>query len=448
MSAGVKPTIAGIGGVTGARLASRRSSCGEFLVRKPLAELAAPWVVLALGLFLRLWQIDLTRFSNEAVWLLQATNDFINSGHIPLHSGLAFSIGAWAPPLITFLLAPLALLSRDPLWISAGLAVLDSLGCLFVFWAARRLTSSMWAGVAAGLAYAAAPAGLLYGRIIWNVTLVPVLSAIALWGLVEFQLRRRSLALAVALVAIGGAAQLHFVNAIYALPWIAAALAGWKYVQWRHIAVAAGLLLATLVPYVVLQLRTGWADIGLVLGFLAKPKHVDAQVFDTAGALIGTTSFWRFLPTVVGFPWFNFDAMTWTCIAITCVGLMYAPIVRRFAHTIVVVWLALPLAFSIRHSVDVLPYYLLGQVPAVCLLQGLAAVGLITAGRKVARTRATATIALLPMLFGGGEPAARRDRTIPQLREPSGGRRAPGYLWHSATLLEGCRQLASIDRWQ
>ena len=169
------------------------------LVRDVPAERAAPWAVLALALFLRLWHIDLTRFSNEAVWLLQATNDFIKTGHIPLHSGLAFSVGAWAPPLITFLLAPLVIVSRDPLWISAGLSALDAFGSVFVFWGARRLTSSTWAGMAAGLAYAAAPAALIYGRMVWNVTLVPVLSAVALWGLIEFWMQRRSLALAVAL---------------------------------------------------------------------------------------------------------------------------------------------------------------------------------------------------------------------------------------------------------
>jgi len=218
------------------------------LVRDVPAERAAPWAVLALALFLRLWHIDLTRFSNEAVWLLQATNDFIKTGHIPLHSGLAFSVGAWAPPLITFLLAPLVIVSRDPLWISAGLSALDAFGSVFVFWGARRLTSSTWAGMAAGLAYAAAPAALIYGRMVWNVTLVPGLSAVALWGLIEFWMQRRSLALAVALVAIGAAAQLHVVNGIYGVLWLTVAVAGWKYVRWCPLAAAAALLIGDLCP--------------------------------------------------------------------------------------------------------------------------------------------------------------------------------------------------------
>ena len=365
------------------------------LVRDVPAERAAPWAVLALALFLRLWHIDLTRFSNEAVWLLQATNDFIKTGHIPLHSGLAFSVGAWAPPLITFLLAPLVIVSRDPLWISAGLSALDAFGSVFVFWGARRLTSSTWAGMAAGLAYAAAPAALIYGRMVWNVTLVPVLSAVALWGLIEFWMQRRSLALAVALVAIGAAAQLHVVNGIYGVLWLTVAVAGWKYVRWCPLAAAAALLIAVLAPYMVLQLRTGWADLHVVDAFLTAPKHIDVEVLDTAGASLGTSTFWRFLPTASGFPWFHFDAVTWLCVALTSIGLVYAVAVRQFCHAMVAAWLVLPLVLSIRHSVQVAPYYLLGQVPAASLLQGLGLAGLTDAARRLGRPRLIARTAIL-----------------------------------------------------
>jgi hypothetical protein len=350
----------------------------------------APCVALAIGLGLRLWNIDLTRFYFDQVAMLQATNDFLDTGHIPLHSGVQFSVGVWVPPVATFLLAIPSLISRNVVWISAWMALVDSAGTLVVFALARRLSRSHVIAFAAALAYAAAPADLIFGRMIYDATFVPMLSAVALWGIVDFMQRRRSASLALSLLAIGCAAQLHVIAAIYGLVWLAVALLGRRHVRWRHIGLVAALLALVLSPYVLFQIGTGWADLVSMRNFLRAPKVSDVQAFDTAGELAGSSAFWRMLPGGRNVGWFHYDALTWALIGLTVLGAGCAIAERRAAqiptagqpsekarflpspeYLLLLAWLALPLVFSIRHSQYVAPWYLIGGIPAVAILQGV-----------------------------------------------------------------------------
>ncbi len=364
-----------------------------------LSPRAAPWAVLAVALALRLWQIDLTRFYNDAVRLMDSANDFVSTGHIPLRGGIPLSIGSWLPPLISYLLALPAVVSPNPLWVSSVLAVLDACGALLVYAAAKRLTSSTGAGVAAGLAYAVAPAALVYGRMIWNVTFVPVFAALALWGLIDFHQQKRSLSLALSLAAIVAIAELHFANGIYGLLWLAVALAGWRCIRWLHLAIAGAVLLALTAPYLILQLQTNWADLYVFSRFMTSTPRVDPEAVGSAAALTGTASYWQLLPLQAQPGWFDLDPLTWLAVALTIVGAGFVLASRRSGQAIALAWLVLPIVFTVRHSMRVAPWYLLGQVPAVALLQGLGIIGLVETARRLqpraARVFPAAALALL-----------------------------------------------------
>ncbi len=399
-----------------------------------------------LALALRLWRIDLNRFYYDQVWLLRSANDFLDSGRLPLHGGIPLSIGVWLPPLVSYLLAVPSLISRDPVWISACMAALDSLGALFVYVAARRLKLSGAGSLAAAVAYAVSPAGILFGRMIWNVNFVPLLAAVALCGLVDFLTSRRPLPLAASLLAVGWAAQLHLVASVYGVLWLAVAIYSRRDLRWPWVAGAAALVLLPLVPYVVYEAQGGWADLALLRQFLAQPSHTDLVAFERAAALAGPAIFWRMLPDGHAALWAGFDPLTWLLAAITVAGAAFALARRRAEHALVVAWLALPILLSLRHSVDVTTWYLLGGIPAMALLQGLCVEGavVLTVARRMprpsqARTTAVGALTLALVAAVGGSYASFQDQ-LANATQPDEYDIPLGYSMAAA------RQLSPADR--
>lgn len=168
----------------------------------------APALVVLVAAGLRLWQINLTHYAWEPALFVRQAAEFLDSGRVPEFAGRGFTAGFRQPPLYLFMLTPPMLVSRDPVWLSAAQAALDAIGALFVFLAARDL-AGRWAGIAAGLLYAVAPAAVVYSRFIWNPNPVLFLSAIALWGAIGFARFGDGRRLGSGVFAAGCAVQLH-----------------------------------------------------------------------------------------------------------------------------------------------------------------------------------------------------------------------------------------------
>jgi len=352
--------------------------------------------VLVLALLPRLWQIDLTRFFNDQVELLQSAAHWIDTGQFPLTSGFTFAVtGARHPPLITYLLALPMVIDRNPVWVSAWVAVLDALAAPVVYLIAKRITGSTFAGVAAGALYAFNATAITSGRMIWNPDLGTFFAALALLGLVDFAVRGQSLSLAASLFALSWDVQLHVVNVVLVLLWPIVAIVGRKKVDVRPI-VAAGLLsLVPLAPYLRLQTQTGWSDITKLAGYLGLHKVADLAVFDTAAHLAGPAMYQSLIPAPAAVPHsFAHDPLSWLFIGLVILGL--ALIWRRPAagRMIVAVWFAIPILAAVRHSSDALSpadgvaaHYLLAILPAIAVLQALALHDLWTLAGKLAMRR-------------------------------------------------------------
>ncbi|HLQ32164.1 MAG TPA: glycosyltransferase family 39 protein, partial [Chloroflexota bacterium] len=307
---------------------------------------------------------------------LRSATAFIDSGQFPLSSGLTFAVGTTGapvhhPPLVTWLLTIPALVSRDPAWVSAWVAAFDAVAAPIVYLTAKRISGSTSAGVTAGVLYALNPTAIVFGRMIWNVDFVPLFAAVGLWGLVDFLVRARPWPLALSLLAIGCAAELHPVNAVFLGLWLLVAVIGWRKLRPQPIAVGAVLLLATIAPYLYLQTKSGWSDVLNLLQYLGRPKVLDGAVLDQAGAIAGPTMFRRLLPPPGDvMTTFGYDPLTWLLIALAAAGLIAAS--RHRAGWAASAWLALPILGSLRHNGDIVPHYLLAILPALAVLQGLA----------------------------------------------------------------------------
>jgi len=343
---------------------------GHKLTRAPWL---APAAVLALALLPRLWQIDMTRFFNDQVLHIASATSFIDTGRLPLSSGFTFHIDdVQIPPLVTFLLTPAALISRNPVWVSAYVAVFDALTALLVYRLGKRVGGSTFAGLAAGILYALNPTAITSGRTIWNPNFVPFFAAAGLLGLVEFALRARSHWLATSLLSIGCAAQLHVVNAIFLPFWALIAITKRQKVRLRPIAAAAALLLLTIAPYLYLQTQTGWADAIKLLRYTTMPKLADLTGIDAALQMAGPAMFRWLLPAPGdSLSSLLYDPLTWLLVALALLGLAGSWREPKPARAIIGGWLVLPILASVRHTNDVAPHYLLAMLPALTVLQGL-----------------------------------------------------------------------------
>ncbi|HLG70362.1 MAG TPA: glycosyltransferase family 39 protein [Chloroflexota bacterium] len=329
-----------------------------------------PLLLFALAVVARLWQIDLARFADDQATLLASAAQAVVSHRIPLTTGMSFTIGVRHPPLATLLLVPPELVSRNPVVASAYMGLLDALGALFVYWAGRTV-AGRWAGLAAGALYALEPAAVVYGRTVWNPDLVPLCSAIALWGLVEFWQRDNDWALAAALFAGGCAAQLHPQAATLLVVWPVVAIAKGRW-RWPS-AVALGVLGLVLAPYLYLQLTSGWSDAQAAIRYLQQPKQLDGQAFTTVAALFsGHTYSDLLLPHGQSQPVFPMDPLGWFFAAALLGGLASAFVVRRKGELVVAACFVAPLLATVSHSGDVAPHYLLVLLPSGCLLAALA----------------------------------------------------------------------------
>ncbi|HEY8692229.1 MAG TPA: hypothetical protein VIR57_05745 [Chloroflexota bacterium] len=352
----------------------------------------APTGVLVLALLPRLWQIDLTRFFNDQVELLQSAAQWLDTGQLPLTSGFTFAVtGARHPPLVTYLLALPMSMNRNPVWVSGWVAVLDALAAPIVYLIAKRISGSTFAGVAAGALYAVNATAITSGRMIWNPDLGTFFAALTLLGLVDFAVRGRSLSLAVSLFALSWDVQLHVVNAVLAPLWVIVAIVGRKKVGLRPAAAAGLLSLVPLAPYLYLQMQTGWSDVTKLAGYLGLHKVADLAVLDTAAHLAGPAMYRSLIPGPDVPNSFAYDPLSWLLIGLLILGLALTWRRRASGRTVVAAWFAIPILAAVRHSSDVLSpadgvaaHYLLAILPAIAVLQAVALHDLWTFAGKLA----------------------------------------------------------------
>ena len=136
--------------------------------------------MVAAGMALRLWRLDLVIFRYDSAEALFRVRDTLVLGHPPL-TGIVNSLGFRNPPGLIWLLLPGALVSPWPQAAAAWQAFLSLTGVLPLFLVARcHLKGPAW--VLPVAMYCFLPVMVFGGRSIWAQNLLPSIGAWALWG--------------------------------------------------------------------------------------------------------------------------------------------------------------------------------------------------------------------------------------------------------------------------
>jgi 4-amino-4-deoxy-L-arabinose transferase-like glycosyltransferase len=254
-------------------------------------------LIVALAAFVRLWHLDLIEFKGDEAMALARTAEFVVDGKLPT-VGLMSSVGVYNPPLFIYLLAAPFAAGRDPLWITAIVALTNIVAVMLAYVLAARAFGRR-AAIVAGLAFAVAPWAVIYSRKIWAQDLLPIFAVALLWALHAVSARPRSAAVAAVPVLLCALWQLHLsAYAAAAVSLLSLVISpGLQRISWRWLGIGVLLAAALAGPYVFDLAAHDFADVRKTVR-LVKGDKADrpdpsppAEVFREAAQVAGGTRF-------------------------------------------------------------------------------------------------------------------------------------------------------------
>lgn len=232
--------------------------------------------VLAIGAFLRLFQIDATQFWNDGAGTFNLAYDVIALQGVPV-TGIHSSIGTFTPPGAVYVYLLPALLGSPTLGsIETALAAIGAIALTYYI---CRLYLNPVIGLIATLLFSVAAGSVTYSRFIWQpnmqVPLTVLLIAAILAGVVG-GLRGW---LAWALPFLGLVIQMHPVTAsllvLIILGWVLAP----QTVRARDLVIGGVVTIALYIPTLVYEVISGFSDLHLLLHAAGSKPVIGATVF-------------------------------------------------------------------------------------------------------------------------------------------------------------------------
>lgn len=238
--------------------------------------------ILIIGAFFRVFAIDKGAFRDDQAALFQLARDAVTHGILPASSNRS-STGILHGPAPTYFYLPVAFFTSDPVWAAVETGLFNVLGILVTYVFVRRYYGRLAGALAAAL-YAVSTNIVLYGRFIWQPTLVPPLTILLMFALFWGGVERRKGWLVPTAILMGLLYETHE-GTIYLLLPVAAALilATWKTIRWRDIVLSAIALLLIFFPYGTYLRATHFADLRTLKAVASGPATVNGTVYSAYG---------------------------------------------------------------------------------------------------------------------------------------------------------------------
>jgi hypothetical protein len=376
-------------------------------------------VILLVAAALRAGWPTLAEFKFDEARLTSLALELTREGRLPL-AGLPSSAGFAHSPISVYLYVPAFLFDSSPLPATIYSGLLGVLAVALCWWLARRWAGSgTWGPLVAALLFAASPWLVLFNRKVWQIAFVPAL-ALVFVGLVISALvegRRWHLAWALAVYAL--LVQVH-PSAVS----LAVALLLWLVVFRRQVklgplALGGALGMATAVPFLIYQVREGWP---LLAALQVMPQAVtDLEAVRLAWKAITGSDIhalageaYHLLGIVPQLAW-TFHLVG--CLVIGGFAVLVWRVLRDWQSAdaernraarvdlVLISWLAVPVLFNLRHSLDLHLHSFALIAPAAFLIVGRAVDVLAREGSQQPsgilrgiRTAGLATAGLLAVL--------------------------------------------------
>ncbi|MDA8217035.1 MAG: glycosyltransferase family 39 protein, partial [Dehalococcoidales bacterium] len=381
-------------GLAGAAAGKRGTAGGTWLARLlPYLALAA---IAGLALALRWDRLQYAEFSADQAWVLNRARDFVLNGDFPL-AGILTSVGSAQGPVEIYLLAIPALFSADPVVASGFVGLLQGVAVVGTYFFTSKYYGRT-AGLIAAALFAVNPWALQHARKIYTPNLLPLFSLLFFAAVYGAVVDRRRYHLSLACLGLAVMFLVHPQAVVFAPLLLMVVVVFWRRLGWRPLLLGVSLALLAASPYLYYEAQRGFASFKVYLGVSgAAASHFGLESLGYVLAMASAAGY----PSVLGFtfrgdwslPDLTVGNAVATALLLLGLGICVWQLVawrrgRRQEgegwekYALPLLWLSLPVVVTLRHSIDLWPYYFVGVYPGQFVLLGLA---LARAGEFVAR---------------------------------------------------------------
>ncbi|HLZ25443.1 MAG TPA: hypothetical protein VKQ30_25250 [Ktedonobacterales bacterium] len=293
------------------------------------------WLALALGAFLRLWQIGTTQFLDDQTGLYALARAGVLHHVIPL-TGIPSSIQSLNPPLSVYLLMPFAAITPNPLPAVVTLALWNVAGVALCYIFALRYFGRRVAAVGT-LLFATGGSALNFSRFLWQQNYLPPLLVLWAFTLYLGAVRGKRPWLAGNILLLVLAVQLHPTAVLLAPVTLAGILLAPRLPRVREYVIAAIGTLLLFVPTAIFEWNSRGYDLHKLGHYLLHGGRFNLDVFRVLwGALDGPGSadLGPTTPYANVHRWYFF--ITWCVVILVITG--WAVLTVRVVAPVLAIW--------------------------------------------------------------------------------------------------------------
>jgi len=349
-------------------------------------------ITLLLASFLRLYNIEYTEFKVDQAKNIYLTLDIIKNGPVP-HYVILSSVGTYSPPIFFYFLILPVLISKNPIFLSAFIAILNILAISIAFFFFKSIFNRRIALMTI-LLWAVNPWSIMYSRNIWHQNVLPLFIVLffgAIFKIVNLKQRLAkqhdvkeriltdSLGYTVlAFAALGVLMQIHI--STFILSFLLLVIIIWQRKKLRVLDVGSGILIFLIlhIPYLIYEIQHNFHNIAKFLetSRLAAIYHLDSFIYPFKlittrglGSYLGQGLFWLDNLGVGQF-------INYILIIFSLLGLIY--IIKNLIlpkkdssntnYIVILMWLVLPIVFLFFNKSNIYDHYFILLYPVLFLI--------------------------------------------------------------------------------
>jgi 4-amino-4-deoxy-L-arabinose transferase-like glycosyltransferase len=243
-----------------AHLGTPFSKIRRRLTGQQIAVLILFCAILVIAGLLRFYSINLAEFKGDEAATSFIVRAFVQNGAVPL-VGPPLTTGGNAGPIYYFILAVPFLFSTNPVVASSYVALLNMIGFLVTFKFAREFFNTRVALVATALA-AVSPFAFLFSRKIWNPDVIFPFTAILLYCLYSFALKKKPKYLVPLLASYAVVLQIHPITFFLAPVLLIFLARFYRLISVKYLLLGIALSLLLFSPFIYGELTSNFHEAG------------------------------------------------------------------------------------------------------------------------------------------------------------------------------------------
>lgn len=245
--------------------------------------------ILALAAFLRFYNLRYMEFNADQALNPYLALEILHTGPVP-HSCLLSSIGICNPPFFLYLLIPAIIISADPIFLTAYIALFNVLTVLLLFFFVKKFFNEKTALIAAAF-LAVNPWAIIFSRTIWQQNVLMFFTLLFFWSLFSFWQTKKPTSLIWAMLWLGVTTQIHQLGILLIIPFIVALILSRKNLFFKNFLIGLLLIIILYFPFVLFEINHDWYSLENIFFYQAAPSHLASESLIYPLQLITTRGF-------------------------------------------------------------------------------------------------------------------------------------------------------------